>query len=338
VPEVLKIGLIAPFDGRYRAIGYDAIYAARLAIREINESERIPGYRLALVAFDDRADPTLAEASAEALVIDASVVAVIGHYRQQTTDVGGAVYREAGLPVLAIGGWLTPTDPGIWHLAPPPAILADAILQEISGTGFHSVALFGEGSMRSALELSSDERSFSLERDISGRRRPETDAVISLLDPYETAEALLSWHAYGWRGTLVGTTDLGYAAFREIAGDAATGTRFLTPYPRPQDLQGTEAWIESYRNLGPHVPEPSYYALPTYEAVYTVADAITAALERGPSPERSGIQATLADVSRAGWLGSFRWDQDGYWDDMPLYRYRWESHGPEQLDGALSNP
>ena len=33
---VIKIGLVAPFEGRFRAIGYEAVYAARLAIREIN--------------------------------------------------------------------------------------------------------------------------------------------------------------------------------------------------------------------------------------------------------------------------------------------------------------
>jgi len=38
---VVKIGLVAPFEGRYRPIGYEAIYAARLAIREINAQEKL---------------------------------------------------------------------------------------------------------------------------------------------------------------------------------------------------------------------------------------------------------------------------------------------------------
>ena len=33
-PHVVKIGLVAPFEGRYREIGYDVIPAARLAVRE----------------------------------------------------------------------------------------------------------------------------------------------------------------------------------------------------------------------------------------------------------------------------------------------------------------
>lgn len=34
VDPVVKIGLVAPFEGRHRAIGYDAIYSARLAVRD----------------------------------------------------------------------------------------------------------------------------------------------------------------------------------------------------------------------------------------------------------------------------------------------------------------
>jgi len=339
VPDVLKIGLIAPFEGRYRAIGYDAIYAARLAIQEINESGRMSGYRLALVAYDDRADLGLAEASAEALVIDPSVVAAIGHYRQETTEVGGVIYREAGLPALAIGGWLTPTDSGIWHLAPPPDLVADAILGETSVAASESVVVFGEGPLRSGVVRGiSDEFSRSLEAPSDGGALPAAETVVSLAGPYETAEALLSWRASGWRGTLLGTTNLGHDAFREIAGDAATGTHFVTPYPRPRDLQDTGAWIEAYRGVGPHVPEPSYYALPTYEAIYTLAEAIEVALERGLPPDRERVKAALPDVSRTGWLGNLRWNPDGYWAEMPIYLYEWEPQGPRRLARGLPEP
>ena len=53
VKPVVKIGLVAPFEGRARAVGYDAIYAARLAVREANAAGGIGGYRLAVVALDD---------------------------------------------------------------------------------------------------------------------------------------------------------------------------------------------------------------------------------------------------------------------------------------------
>jgi ABC-type branched-subunit amino acid transport system substrate-binding protein len=38
VAPVVKVGLVGPFEGRHREIGYDAIYSARLAVREINQA------------------------------------------------------------------------------------------------------------------------------------------------------------------------------------------------------------------------------------------------------------------------------------------------------------
>lgn len=103
VDPVVKIGLVAPFEGRYRAIGYDAIYSARLAVREINAAGGIGGRRVALVALDDRGDPELARQAAASLVIDPAVVAVIGHYLPETTAAVTGDYERAGLALLPMG-------------------------------------------------------------------------------------------------------------------------------------------------------------------------------------------------------------------------------------------
>jgi ABC-type branched-subunit amino acid transport system substrate-binding protein len=99
---VVKIGLVAPFEGRYRSIGYEAIYAARLAIREINAQGGINGQRVELVALDDRGEPDKAIEAARQLVLDPQVVAVVGHLRPDSTDAAMKIYCEAGLPVVAL--------------------------------------------------------------------------------------------------------------------------------------------------------------------------------------------------------------------------------------------
>ena len=99
---VVKLGLVAPFEGRYRHIGYEAIYAARLAIREINARGGLNGHRIELVALDDRGEPEQAVTAARQLVLDPQVVAVVGHLRPDSTDAALKIYCEAGLPVIAI--------------------------------------------------------------------------------------------------------------------------------------------------------------------------------------------------------------------------------------------
>jgi hypothetical protein len=108
VAPVVKVGLAAPFEGRQRAVGYDVIYSARLAVREINAAGGIGGYRVALVALDDGADPELARDAAASLVIDPRVVAVVGHWQPQTTAVAAPIYAAAGLAFWPAGDAIDP--------------------------------------------------------------------------------------------------------------------------------------------------------------------------------------------------------------------------------------
>ncbi len=108
-PSVIKIGLVAPFEGRNRPIGYDVIYSARLAVREINEAGGVEGTFLALVALDDGGDVELAQATAQSLVLDPAVVAVMGHWLPETTAAAAPIYATASLPLFVPGPTTDPT-------------------------------------------------------------------------------------------------------------------------------------------------------------------------------------------------------------------------------------
>ena len=129
---VLKFGLVAPFEGRYRPVGYDAIYAARLAVREKNAAGGVAGYRVELVAYDDGGDTQAAVERARQLALDSQVVAVIGHYRVETTRAAWDVYAREALPLVA------------------PAIPADA-LPDSPCAGCSFPASFRTGPMSRAL-------------------------------------------------------------------------------------------------------------------------------------------------------------------------------------------
>lgn len=103
VKPVVKIGLVAPFEGRHRAVGYDAIYSARLAVREINATGGVGGHRVALVALDDHGDPKLARQAAATLAVDSAVVAVAGHFLTDTTNSVKEDYAKGHLPLIRMG-------------------------------------------------------------------------------------------------------------------------------------------------------------------------------------------------------------------------------------------
>jgi len=116
---VVKVGLVAPFEGRYRAIGYEAIYAARLAIREINSADGVGGVRVELLALDDSGDSVMAIEQARKLALDPQVLAVIGHYRPDTTGAALAAYCAESLPVLAVDSDRAGACTAVFMLTPP---------------------------------------------------------------------------------------------------------------------------------------------------------------------------------------------------------------------------
>lgn len=146
VPETVKIGLVAPFEGRWRDAGYDAIYAARLAVREVNERGGIDGYRVELVALDDGGDARQAAAAAATLAADPQVLVALGHWLPETTAAAAPVYASAALALLPLG--VAPLD------EVDPAQLPEAFLQDYAAVSpFDEVAGSYAGATYDALWL-----------------------------------------------------------------------------------------------------------------------------------------------------------------------------------------
>lgn len=128
-PHVVKIGLVAPFEGRYREIGSDVIPAARLAVREWAAQHPTapgrPGLVFEIVAYDDQGDPQLAAEQARKLAADPAVEIVIGHWRDDTTQAALATYDEAGIPVVTFAYEPLDAIGTVYNLAPIQQELAD---------------------------------------------------------------------------------------------------------------------------------------------------------------------------------------------------------------------
>lgn len=108
-PEVKRIALLAPFEGRYREVGYQALYAARMAIAE---TDRID---LELLAVDDGGSVETAIDRARALNNDPQVetVLVLGVHAAEERVLDemeplSIVVGQWRPPVTAIDGDITP--------------------------------------------------------------------------------------------------------------------------------------------------------------------------------------------------------------------------------------
>jgi hypothetical protein len=94
-PSITRVALFAPFEGRYREIGYNALYAARLALADAQDEY------IELLPVDDGG--TQAANHARALALDPLVKAVVVLGYDATSPETLAAFAD--LPLLVVGNW-----------------------------------------------------------------------------------------------------------------------------------------------------------------------------------------------------------------------------------------
>lgn len=100
----VKVVLFAPFEGRFREIGYEMLYAARLAFTEADADPS----QVRLIPIDDGGTLVTAQQHAAAIALDPQVQIVItaglmGTHPDVLTEFGD-------LPVIVAGSWRPPVD------------------------------------------------------------------------------------------------------------------------------------------------------------------------------------------------------------------------------------
>ena len=104
VPDTIKIGVAQPLSGPEAALGQDLLNGVNLAVDELNKGGyTVDGKRVTLevVAVDDKADAATGKAVAQQLV-DAGVVAVIGHLNSGVSIEAAPIYAAKDIAQIAI--------------------------------------------------------------------------------------------------------------------------------------------------------------------------------------------------------------------------------------------
>ena len=103
VRPTVKIGLSAPFEGLRRDLGYEALYAVQLAVRERNKAGGVgQRYLVELVALNDLNEAETAVEQARKMAVDPEVLGVLGGLSAETVPVAPE-YEQLGLAFLTPG-------------------------------------------------------------------------------------------------------------------------------------------------------------------------------------------------------------------------------------------
>jgi hypothetical protein len=112
VKPTLKVGLSAPFEGLHRDLGYEALNAVRLAVRQRNAEDGVGNsYYIELVALNDFNEPEEAVRQARKMAVDPGVLGVLGGWSMETSRAAAQVYHQLGLAYLSPGSDWTQGGP-----------------------------------------------------------------------------------------------------------------------------------------------------------------------------------------------------------------------------------
>jgi len=332
----LKIGLVAPFEGLYRHLGYEALHAARLAIRERNQSGGVEGYLVELVALNDDQDPEAATQRAREMAVDPDIVGVIGHFGDETTLAALQVYyEEAGLALVVPASTATAvTSSGYsqtYRLVADNAVIGEvaaryAVLEEAAG----KVAVVGgpEDLVNPFVRIAEGAGTEVFLHEIqdgevlvSQLAAEEPDMVFLACEGIEAAEVLLALRESGQAIPVLGANGLNTPHFAAVAGDAAEGTIYVSVTP-PWLGQG---FSEAYVELTGAAPGP--YSALSYDAVGLLLDAAGKCIALEGKPSRACVAESLAEIGDYdGVTGGISFDETGQAIGREVYLY-------EMVDG-----
>lgn len=342
-PKIIKLGLIAPFSGRYYATGNNILFAVKLAAGEWNDKGGNAGYRIEVVAHDDHNDAQGGALQAKKMIIDPEVVGVVGHISRPSMVAGASEYHKAGLAAITLGFTpevLAQNYPRTLGISASDGLLAKGAANFISENGFRRVALVGEASASSRQEVQTVKDALAQRKIIPVvEREVPLDAIATLREAAEgiliASPDLVFFSASFERGAALlkelkaRDGELSYLGgpthsvpdFVLVRGDAVEGAYYISPALHPKDIPGAEGFFQTYRaKFG---VEPTAWAALAYDASNIILTATEQALRHQGKPSRAAIAEALANIrDYPGLTGNLTPSAKGNLSDPKVHVYR----------------
>jgi branched-chain amino acid transport system substrate-binding protein len=295
VPDTVKIGVAQPLSGPLKDLGQDMVDGTQMAIDDINKEGHLKvngkPVKLEMVTVDDKADAKAGEAAARQLV-EAGVVAVIGHLNSGVSIAAAPIYAEKMIPQLAIS-----TNPKYTKLDLPTTlrlVANDDLQSKAMGSianglpGEHVYAVvddatpYGKGLADTAaaqlkgktiaVRTSLDDKTTDFSKLIPQLKEKNVDVFVTTLADFQVLALADQLVAAGMKHMqIVGSDTLKTEGILKV--NPQIGTIYATsPIIGAGEFTGGKPFLEKFRARFKH--EPVYAAHYAYDAVHVLAAAI----------------------------------------------------------------
>jgi branched-chain amino acid transport system substrate-binding protein len=342
---VVKIGLVAPFEGLYRHLGYDVLYAVKLAVRECNAAGGVSGYMVELVALDDSNDPAQAPLQARKMIVDADVMGVIGHFSDETALAALGEYHRAGLALITPVAADAVTEQGypeIFRLyARNDRLGAEAVRYVVEELGMCRLAVLrGSDDLADAFIQTAEQLGATIVVDADAdltqyairnmhhvspfdsaqdRRFTSVELVFFTGGAAEGAELIAEAREAGVEAVFMGGSGLDSPHLGQIGGEAVRGTLYITAVPRINSgARASADFVAGYQALAGRLPGSQ--AIIAYDATRVLLEALAKAIESQGRPVRNAVVAELSTLQDyPGLIGAITFDDNGDLVEPKMY-------------------
>jgi branched-chain amino acid transport system substrate-binding protein len=298
-PPVVKIGLVAPFERRYRTLGYEVLYAVKWVLSQRNAQGGVSGAMIELVALNDNADPESSAFQARKFAVDPDVVAIIGPFTGDTVLAAAPLYEQLGLAAvtpamcsLSVAGRID----GVFCLGLDVDRLAEALLGRLPGEARATLLRSGDGplgdrlsrAVQRAVDVPLDESELGA---IVGQ---SADVYLYDGDVLDAAQALLDMRRAGIEAPFWGGPSLARTQLPQIADQALGGTCYVVASPLFADLSPDSAFASGYEELAGGPPGP--WAGLAYDATQLLLGAIERDIAAHGRATRQGVMEQIAQA------------------------------------------
>ncbi|WP_237771425.1 branched-chain amino acid ABC transporter substrate-binding protein [Kribbella sp. ALI-6-A] len=342
--KTAKIGVIAPLSGDLSALGLGIQHSVELAVKQANDSNAIPGWKLEVSAQDDEAKPDVGKNAATALASDADVIGVVGTLNTSTSQQVQPVLAPKNIVQVSPAN----TGPGLtqgadWQKSPKrpyPTYFRTCTTDAVQGpfaarylyetakitkvATIHDKKAYGQGLVGTFTEEFKKLGGTVVAAETINPDDSNYQAVVSAVKPaapqavyyggeYPQAGPLSQqMKAAGLNVPLMGGDGIYDPKYIQLGGKTAAGD-LATSVGAPVDtLPSAKKFVEDYNAAGFKEPYAAYGGY-SYDAANAIINALKVSLKDADSVEtaRPKTVEELGKVSFDGVTGKVAFDQYG---------------------------
>jgi branched-chain amino acid transport system substrate-binding protein len=329
--KTAKIGVIAPLSGDLSALGKGIQHSVELAVKQANDTNAVPGWKLEVVPVDDEAKADVGKNAATKLAADDSVVGVVGDLNSSVSQQTQPIFASAKItqispantnPTLTKGADAANpkrTYPTYFRTCTTDAIQGPFAAQYLLSVGITKVATVhdkkaygqglvdaftaefkkGGGTITSAQTINPDESNYT---SVVSAIAPSAPQALYYGGEYPQGGPLsLQMKAANLNIPLMGGDGLYDPKFIELAGANSNGD-LATSVGAPTDSTAAgKKFLADYQAAGYAEPAAAYGGY-SYDAANAIINGLKSSLASA-SDAKSARDATITAVGKVSFDG-----------------------------------